>query len=64
MSYAECHYAECHYAIMLSVIYVECSKQAHCAECRYAVCRYDECLGAIKSVVIVSHELYLFVEPN
>jgi hypothetical protein len=28
---------------MLSVIYAECRKQAHYAECRYAECRYAEC---------------------
>jgi hypothetical protein len=28
---------------MLSVIYAECHKQTHCAECRYAECHYAEC---------------------
>jgi hypothetical protein len=28
---------------MLSVIYVECRKQAHYAECHYAECHYAEC---------------------
>jgi hypothetical protein len=31
---------------MLRIIYVECLKQAHYAECRYAECRYAECRGA------------------
>jgi hypothetical protein len=34
--------------ITLSIIYAECRKQAHnaecrCAECRYAGCRYADC---------------------
>jgi hypothetical protein len=41
---------------MLSVIYVECGKQAHCAEChveyRYPECRYPECRGSIKTLRI------------
>jgi hypothetical protein len=37
--------------VMLSVIYAECRKQAHYAECHYAECcyaecRYAECRGA------------------
>jgi hypothetical protein len=28
---------------MLGVIYAECHKQTHYAECRNAVCRYAEC---------------------
>jgi hypothetical protein len=28
---------------MRSVIYTECRKQAHYAECRYAECHYVEC---------------------
>ncbi len=31
---------------MLRVIYGECRKQAHYAECHYAECRYAECRGA------------------
>ncbi len=39
---------------MLSVIYAECHKQAHDAECynaefRYAECRYAECRSAEKT---------------
>ncbi len=30
---------------MQSVIYTDCSKQAHYAQCYYAECRYDECRG-------------------
>ncbi len=33
-------------SLMLGVIYAECHKQAHYAECLYAECRYAECLGA------------------
>ncbi len=32
---------------MLSVIYAECRKKAHYAECHYAECRYAECRGAL-----------------
>ncbi len=32
---------------MLSVIYAECRKQAHYAECHYAECRYAECRSAL-----------------
>jgi hypothetical protein len=35
--------AEC---CLLSVIYAECLKQAHYAECHYAECCYVECRGA------------------
>ncbi len=28
---------------MLRVVYGECRKQAHYAECHYAECRYPEC---------------------
>jgi hypothetical protein len=31
---------------MLNVIYAECRKHAHYAECLYAVCHYTECLYA------------------
>ncbi len=33
---------------MLSVVYIECHKQTHYAECRYAECRYAECRSADK----------------
>jgi hypothetical protein len=33
---------------MLSVIYAECRKQAHYAECHYTECRYAECRSADK----------------
>jgi hypothetical protein len=36
----------CLVSFMLSVIYVECRKEAHYAECRYAECRYAESRGA------------------
>jgi len=32
---------------MMSVVYGECSKQAHYTECLYAECRYAECHGVI-----------------
>ncbi len=32
--------------LMLNVIYAECRKLAHCAQCRYAECRYAECRDA------------------
>ncbi len=35
---------------MLSVIYAECRKQAHDAECHYAECRYAECRGAVNRI--------------
>jgi hypothetical protein len=42
--------------VMLSVIYAECPKQAHYAECHnaechYAECRYAECRGAATYVL-------------
>jgi hypothetical protein len=33
----------CRVSFVLSVIYAECRKQAHYAECRYAECHYAEC---------------------
>ncbi len=35
--------AEC---CLLRVIYAECRKQAHYAECHYTECRYAKCRGA------------------
>ncbi len=32
---------------MLSVVYGECHKQAHYAECHYAEFRYAECRGTL-----------------
>ncbi len=32
--------------VMLIVVYPECRKQTHYAECRYAECRYAECRSA------------------
>jgi hypothetical protein len=36
---------------MLSVIYADCRKSSHYAECRYAECRYADGLGAIRSFI-------------
>ncbi len=36
---------------MLSVIYAECHKSSHYAECRYAEYRYADGLGAIRSFI-------------
>ncbi len=33
-------------AFKLRVIYAECRKEAHYAECCYAECRHAECRGA------------------
>jgi hypothetical protein len=34
-------------SFMMSVVYAECHKQTHYAECRYAECRYAECCSAL-----------------
>ncbi len=33
----------CCVSFMLSVVYTECRKQTHYAQCHYAECRYTEC---------------------
>jgi hypothetical protein len=32
----------------LSVLYAQCRKQTHNAECHYGECRYADCRGAVK----------------
>jgi hypothetical protein len=36
-----------HSVVMMSVIYGECRKQAHYAECHYAECRYAESFNGL-----------------
>jgi hypothetical protein len=42
---------------MLSVIYAECRKQGHYAECYYDECCYDECCYAECHLCLVSFML-------
>ncbi len=56
-------------SFMLSVIYAECRKQNHYAEClnaecRYAGCRSAECRGAIHIATTESFDvlqIYIFI---
>ncbi len=48
---------------LLSVIYAECRKQAHYAECHYGECRYAECHGAI-NITYLNFRVNILVVPN
>jgi hypothetical protein len=48
---------------MLSVIYAECRKKVHYAECRYVESRYGECRGA-QLTIIRNHHLIIEVQYN
>jgi hypothetical protein len=47
---------------MLGVVYADCSKLTHCAECLYDECYYVECRGAFKKNYNVTNRTQMTIK--